>query len=100
MSADYYVTCRNETDGRITSVRRSVVNSDGTFQPPGTPISRSDVVADIEDNGAVYFTAYQNSDGDWFEGSRIRIIIVNGTKYLRTDANNTAADNLDEIPEC
>lgn len=99
MSADYFVTCRNETDGSITSVRRHVVNSDGTFQTQGAEVKRSAVVSDIEGNGAVYETIYKRN-GKWQRGAQIKVIVVNGTKYLRTDANNTAADNLDEIPEC
>lgn len=61
-------------------------------------IVRGDVVNAIE-RGNSFVTIYANSDGNWKKGEDVRIIIVGGEKYLRTDANSKAADNLGNLPE-
>lgn len=59
--------------------------------------SREKVVSKLEDNNS-FVTILRNSDGKWTEGRKVEIVKVNGTKYIRTDKNNTAADNLENLP--
>lgn len=61
-------------------------------------MARSDVVNAIE-RGNSFVTISVNPDGAWKKGEDVRIIIVGGVKYLRTDANSKAADNLGNLPE-
>ena len=60
--------------------------------------ARKDVVSSIE-QGHSFATMYKGSDGNWKMGEDVRIVVVNGIKYLRTDSNSKAADNLGNLPE-
>lgn len=61
------------------------------------PKSRWTVVTDIE-NGKLIKTAVKHSDGKYYEGQDVHVITVNGSKYLRTDKNSVARDNLENLP--
>lgn len=61
-----------------------------------TERTRSQVVTAIE-NGKTFVTILQG--GKWKKGQDVHIITVKGTKYLRTDQNLKASDNLGELPE-
>ena len=63
-----------------------------------TEWARSDVVNAI-DRGKSFVTIYKGSDGKYKKGEDVRIITVNTVKYIRTDANHKAADNLGNLPE-
>lgn len=58
---------------------------------------RTEVVSAIQ-NGKTFVTAVK-SDGNWKRGEGVRVVTVNGTKYIRTDANSKASDNLGNLPE-
>lgn len=98
MSVDYYVTCREKAGGRITRIRRHTIDNDGTWYPRnGEMVARTTVVKDV-DNGWEYWTVYYN-DG-WKLGAMIEIVVVDGTKYLKTKKNNKPEDNLGALPNC
>ena len=59
--------------------------------------SRTTVVGDIE-SGKTVMTAVKGSDGKYYAGEKVHVITVNGYKYLRTDANSTPRDNLENLP--
>ena len=61
------------------------------------PKSRRTVVNDIE-SGKLVKTAVKQNDGKYYEGQQVNVINVNGSKYLRTDRNNIARDNLENLP--
>jgi hypothetical protein len=46
-----------------------------------------------------FITIYKGEDGKYKKGEDVRIISINGVEYIRTDANNKAADNLGNLPE-
>ncbi len=58
---------------------------------------RTDVVNTIQ-NGKTFVTIVENGN-NWKKGEDVRIVTVNGTKYIRTDANSKASDNLGNLPE-
>jgi hypothetical protein len=91
--ADYYIYAvhykDNDTSTYIDEVRTESVTSGAK--------SRWTVVADIE-SGKLVKTAVRQSDGKYHEGQVVNVITVNGSKYLRTDKDNTARDNLDHMP--
>lgn len=58
----------------------------------GNEKMRSTVVNDIED-GQTIMTAPPKG-----AGAEVDVIKVNGVKYIRTDANATARDNLENLP--
>ena len=62
--------------------------------------SKDWVVKQIETNDKSFTTATRNSEGKWSHGEDVTVITSsNGYKYLRTDANNTTKDNLDNLPD-
>lgn len=58
---------------------------------------RLNVVDSIE-NGKTFVTAFRNGS-EWRKGEDVHVVTINGTKYIRTDKNNTEKDNLGELPE-
>jgi len=60
--------------------------------------TRFEVVSSIG-QGNSFVTIYKNSDGKYNKGEDVQIVTVNGTKYIRTDANSKEADNLGKLPE-
>jgi len=59
-----------------------------------SPRSKNDAIRDIEDGDHTYYV--QDSKG------RSDIIVVHGEhgKYLRTDPDGRAENNLDDLPDC
>jgi hypothetical protein len=93
---DYFVSeaRKNPEQTHIINLTRHLVNDDNTSQT-GEVVSRQTVVQDIE-HGLTYMVAYR-VNGAWRIGSKVEIYPYNGTKYLRTDRDNTPADNLDNL---
>lgn len=58
---------------------------------------RTEIVNKIQD-GKTFVTVVE-SDSKWKKGEDVRIVTVNGTKYIRTDANSKASDNLGNLPD-
>jgi hypothetical protein len=46
-----------------------------------------------------FVTIIKNKDDKWDLGAKVEIIKVNGLKYIRTDRNNFASDNLEDLPK-
>lgn len=59
--------------------------------------TRQDVVKAIN-SGTTYVTAFKN-DGKWTKGENVFVIKINGTDYIKTKKDDTAKDNLDNLPE-
>lgn len=60
--------------------------------------ARLDVV-NASGRGNSFVTIYKNSDGKYKKGEDVRVLTVNNVKYIRTDTNNKASDNLGTLPE-
>lgn len=61
-------------------------------------MSREDVIAEITSD-MTFVTAIKGSNGKYSKGSNVETILVNRTRYLRTDQNNIPEDNLGNLPE-
>jgi hypothetical protein len=59
--------------------------------------ARSAVVTNLE-AGNTFMTIVKNAEGRWNSGAEVGIVTVRGTKYIRTDADATAEDNLGNLP--
>ena len=97
--ADYCISevRYNPEHTHIVKVKVHVDNGDTIGQP--TEWTRNEVVTTIGDN-KTFVTIVRSTDGkNWHKGEDVRIITINGVRYLRTDANNKAADNLGNLPE-
>jgi hypothetical protein len=60
--------------------------------------SRVSVVNSIE-RGNTFVTILRDSDGKYRRGQDVHVVTIDGVKYIRTDQNSTAADNLGSLPE-
>lgn len=65
---------------------------------PSSIWTRNQVVSSIE-RGYTFVSIYKRRDGKWYKGEDVRVIEIDGVKYLRTDSNHTKQDNLGELPE-
>lgn len=96
--AHYYISAVRYNDEHTHIVKVKVhVAADDSF---GSAVewTRSEVVSSIE-KGYSFITIVRSSNGEWHKGEDVRIITVGGVKYIRTDANSKATDNLGNLPE-
>ena len=96
--ADYCISAVRYNPEHTHIVKARVYPDLGDKLGTSTEMARNDVVNAIE-RGNSFVTIYKNPDSNWKKGEDVRIIIVVGLKYLRTDANSKAADNLGNLPE-
>lgn len=96
--SDYCISAvrYNAAETHIERVQVHVDNGDTIAAP--TEWARAQVVSAIE-RGYSFLTIY-NRNGQWQRGEDVRVISVSGTKYIRTDTNYRAADNLGSLPRC
>lgn len=97
--ADYLVSKvrYKDTDTKERISHLKVHADEGEKVGPATTWARQDVITKIE-NRYTFCTIYK-SDSKWNKGADIHIIELDGTKFLRTDANRTKKDNLGNLPE-
>ena len=58
--------------------------------------SRSKVIEKI-DAGHTVITIFR-PNGSWDKGARVRVVTIDGEKFIRTDADRTKRDNLGALP--
>lgn len=63
----------------------------------GAEWPRNQVVNTIK-SGSTFVTV-DFRDGKYHRGEDVRVVLVNGAEYIRTDANAKAADNLGILPD-
>ena len=59
------------------------------------PISKAQAIADIDSGTHRYFVEWPDGVKTW-----IRTVTGSTGKYLRTDKDNTASNNLLDLPDC
>ena len=96
--ADYGIS-KVEYNKEHTHIVKVFVHEDrGDEISSGEEWVRTKVVSSI-DNKKTFVTILKNKEGKWNRGEDVRIITVEGTKYIRTDQNSKESDNLGELPE-
>lgn len=96
--ADYGITAvkYNSEHTHIEKAEVRRISSDNTLgNPEYWP--RINVVSEIELNRKFVTITLENNQ--WVAGQDIHIVKVNGVKYIRTDKDETASDNLENLPE-
>lgn len=81
-------------DGDIQHVRAHQVFA-GMLGDAPLAISRQNIIKMIQDEGKSVVTV-RRQNGQWVQGEDVH---VTSKKYIRTDANETEADNLGDLPE-
>jgi Protein of unknown function (DUF3892) len=95
--ADYVITAVrfNTTGTHIESVQ--VRQDDGESIGAATTTSRSEVVRLLE-AGYTFCTATKGDNGKWNKGAAVKIIVIDGNKFIRTKNDGIEKDNLDDLP--
>lgn len=96
-SANILIKEVHNNSNKVLEKARVVLLLDAKISSP-IELTKNDIIFLIED-GDIVKTVYKDSNAtNWTIGANINIVNVNGNKYLRTDSNNTAQDNLDKLP--
>ncbi len=95
--ADYAITevRFNAADTHIDKVKRRA--DDGDKLGEATEVSRASVVTSIS-SGTTYCTATKDSDGKWQKGAAVKVVEIEGVKFIKTKAGAIRKDNLDNLP--
>jgi hypothetical protein len=96
--ADYGISAVRYNDEHTHIVKVRVHEDKGDSIGGGTEWTRSQVVS-ARGRGDSFVTILRGANNKWRRGQDIHIITVNGERYIRTDQNRTASDNLGELPE-
>jgi Protein of unknown function (DUF3892) len=97
--ADYCISAVKYNDSRTHIIAVQVRVHDGASISGATEWARGTVVSSIDD-GKTFVTITMTSDGkNWNKGKDVHVVKVNNVKYIRTDSNNKASDNLENLPE-
>jgi hypothetical protein len=78
-------------------VRKAAVRKDLTTLGSAKAMTRQELVEALQ-NGAKVRTVFSES-GVWRKGAKVRPIEIDGEVYVRTKADRTKADNLEDLPE-
>jgi hypothetical protein len=62
-----------------------------------TTKNRHTVVTQIE-SGYTYCTATKGSDGKWYKGAEVSVVTIDDEKFIKTKADTSKKDNLDNLP--
>ncbi len=96
--ADYGISAVRYNSER-THIQKVEVREDQDDKfGPAQEWTRTQVVTAIE-RGISFVTILRDSERRWQQGQAVHIVTVNGAKYLRTDQNSTARDNLGNLPD-
>lgn len=96
--ADYCISAVRYNPEHTHIVKVRVCQDLGEQLGNSTEWMRSEVVTSIG-QGKSFVTIYKNADGKYNKGEDVRVVAVTAVKYIRTDANSKAADNLGNLPE-
>jgi hypothetical protein len=95
--ADYLISEVSYHDNR-DYISQLKVHIDNGETVSSSSIWDKDKVVNYIENGYSFCTIYRDN-GKWSKGSEVVVIVVDGEKFLRTDANKKKQDNLEELPE-
>ena len=95
--ADYLISAvrYNASGSHIDKVRAHPDNGDSIGS--GSDMARSRVVTLLE-SGWTFCTILKSADGKWRRGADIRVVIIEGEKFIKTEPDRTKKDNLGELP--
>jgi len=96
--ADYGISSIRYNEQRTHIVKVKVHEDKGDTIGNAEEWLRSQVVSAIDRN-KTFVTILKGNESKWSKGQDVHIVTVNGEKYIRTDKNQKASDNLENLPE-
>jgi hypothetical protein len=95
--ADYVITAvRFNVAGTHIEYVQSRTDNGETLSAPSS-MSRREVVSKIE-SGYSFCTATKSGQNKWTKGAMLKIVTIHGEKFIKTKADSTKVDNLDNLP--
>lgn len=96
--ADFCIS-KVQYNSEYTHIVKVLVHEDqGDTIGGGIEWLRSQVISSL-DNSKTFITIIKNNENKWTKGQEVHSIIVGGARYIRTDRNQKASDNLENLPE-
>ena len=86
-----------DTHSEISAVRACEDLRDGLGKL--TTWTKGRVVSTIQCQRKTFVTITRRENGKYGKGAAVHVVEAKGGKYLRTDGNNIASDNLGSLPE-
>lgn len=96
--ADYLISAVRYDEDRNHIEKARVHEDNGDTVGAASEWTRSSVVKAI-DKGQTFCTILKTSDGKWKKGQDVHIVVLEGKRFIRTDANQVQRDNLGSLPE-
>lgn len=92
-TADYFISgVWKDNSDRITDVMLHTVNDNNSFQL-GVKTSESSAISQLKLNRTIKTITWGYPD--WHIGAAVTYVTIGSNEYLRTVANSTVKDNLD-----
>jgi len=95
--ADYLISMVQYNVGETHIVKVLAHTDDGDTVGVGYEETRARVVQLVK-TGYTFVTIYKNDAGKYDRGAEVRIVRIEGSDYIRTDADATKKDNLGSLP--
>lgn len=96
--ADYLISAVQYDPEHLHITKVRIHEDMGDKVGRGSESSRREVIANIKSK-KTYITSYIGQGNKWEKGEVVRIIVVDGTEYIRTDRNQKRSDNLGDLSE-
>ncbi len=96
--ADYYIekVRYNKDHSRIIWVS---VREDSSKKLSGAYNMVRKRIMSLMHDGKQFMTIFRNDEGKYRKGQKILLISVKGNEFIRTDADQTEKDQLENLPE-
>ncbi len=59
---------------------------------------RADVLDSLRNNES-FCTITEDTNNNWIQGAKVKIVTINGTDYIKTEKDSTEKDNLGKLPK-
>ena len=96
--ADHVISKVKYNDAKTHIVMVKAHSDNGDTIGTAEDWDRKRVVSAL-DSGKTFVTILAGDDGKWKKGQEVHTIKVGGVMYIRTDQNQKASDNLENLPE-
>lgn len=95
--ADYVIVKVKYSEGHDHIVEVKICEDNGANLGEEKIIKRQDVI-NLLKKGKTFITAYAGDKG-YRRGAEVHKVVIDGYEYIKTERDNTKADNLGELPE-
>lgn len=96
--ADYCIAARRYNSDHTHIVKVRLYPDNGDALGSAQEWTRAQVVEALK-RGTTFVTIVKGDNGQWKRGEDVRRVTIGGADYIRTDNNNTAKDNLGNLPD-